>query len=108
MDYSEMDFGNPAKMFFDQITELAVEMGKMIESVDVSPPYEVDKSALFKRKDGGYSVICISGCSCWPSRGHTEHFIGKTKEKAIESAVNSDNTEYLTSPKSLKDKMNYE
>lgn len=55
--------------FFDQEEPIAPIVG-MIASIDMSQPYELDATAVYKC-ERGFLVVSVSGCSCWPDRGST-------------------------------------
>jgi len=63
-------YGFDVGPFFDQ-EDADVAIIGMIESMNISQPYEIDECAVFKCRDKGYLVVWVSGCSCWPDRGGT-------------------------------------
>lgn len=72
-------------LYFDQQDPLIPIKG-MIADMDLSEDYELQALAVFKAERGGYLVVFIAGCSCWPDRGSTEQRICNTKtevQKAI-------------------------
>lgn len=64
--------------FFDQEGPITT-ITAMLESMDISEPYEIDECAVFLCADGGYLVVWVSGCSCWPDLGGTTQEYCKTK-----------------------------
>lgn len=64
--------------YFDQ-EEPQIEVTGMIADLDCSQPYELDAAGVFKVKSGGYLVVFVSGCSCWPDLGSTTQTICKRK-----------------------------
>lgn len=64
--YNEHDYAP----FFDQ--EYPSEPIKyMLGSEDRSQPYELDATGVFLTTQNNVLVVEVSGCSCWPDRGHT-------------------------------------
>ncbi len=57
--------------FFDQTMPERPIVG-MIASDDLSESYELDACGVFEVKDGGFLVVNVSGCSCWPDMGSTD------------------------------------
>ena len=64
--------------YFDQ-EEPQIEVTAMIADLDTSRPYELEAAAVFAVKSGGYLVVFVSGCSCWPYMGSTTQTICKRK-----------------------------
>lgn len=68
--------------FFDQEPP-EMPIAEMITSEDCSEPYELDACAVFRTIDNKYLVVEVSGCSCWPDRGHTSQTICYNKVDVI-------------------------
>lgn len=56
--------------FFDQEQPSCSVVG-IIAEVDHSPSWELEAAGVFSCESGGYLVVEVSGCSCWPDRGGT-------------------------------------
>jgi hypothetical protein len=41
------------------------EYGRKLKSIDESADYDVDEAVLFKARDGLYTYLRATGCSCW-------------------------------------------
>lgn len=51
------------------------EISALVASEDISEPYELDATAVFKTRDGGFLAVTVSSCSCWPLYGSTtQHY----------------------------------
>jgi len=68
---------NKHSPYFDQESPIAEIVG-MIADLDVSRPYELYATAVFKCKQG-YLVVGVSGCSCWPDSGGTSQEFCRTR-----------------------------
>lgn len=67
--------------YFDQEKpERPIE--RFIADFDDSEPYELSAYALFTCVGGGYLLVRVSGCSCWPDRGNTSQTYCEDKAAA--------------------------
>ena len=88
--------------YFDQ-DKPEIEITGMIADLDMSQPYELDAAGVFKIKSGGYLVVFVSGCSCWPDRGSTTQIICKRKSD-VDKELRGNWTESLDKCHSQKGK----